>query len=268
MGKKSDRKIRTKKKLNQTILKLRSCYKMSNISKMNINDFQTKVMEEISAIRAIVEDLKGSSAPTTKKERKPRKPRDPDAPKNPWIVFTGKVRAALTEAGKPAGKECQQFASYLKQEFPDAYQMENDEILAAHDSWTPPPPKPKEPKDEPKSDADADSKPKRKPLSEEHKAKMLAGRKAAAERRKAESAAANSADSDSAEVPVPAPAPAPAPPKTGPTLRALPFKSKKYLWDPEGNGMWENKDGVKGAWAGMLSKDKKSIDTSATDYTA
>jgi hypothetical protein len=242
---------------------------MSNI-KMNINDFQTKVMEEISAIRAIVEDLRGSSAPTTKKERKPRKPRDPDAPKNPWIVFTGKVRAALTEAGKPAGKECQQFASYLKNEFPDAYQMENDEILAAHDSWTPPPPKPKEPKDEsqPNADADADSKPKRKPLSEEHKAKMLAGRKAAAERRKAEAAAANSTETDSADVPAPVPAPAPAPPKSAPTLRALPFKSKKYLWDPEGNGMWENKDGVKGAWAGMLSKDKKSIDTSATDYTA
>ena len=241
---------------------------MSNTTKMNINDFQTKVLEEISAIREIVENMKGSSSttPTAKKERKPRKPRDPDAPKNPWIVFTGKVRTALTEAGKPAGKECQQFASYLKNEFPDAYQMDNAEILAAHDSWTPPPPKPKESKDDAKSDAEAaESKPKRKPMTEEHKAKMLAGRRAAKERRNAEAAAANNSSEAEEEAPAPAPAPAP---KPAPTLRPLPFKSKKYLWDPEGNGMWlAEKDGSKGAWAGMLAKDKKSLDASASDYT-
>lgn len=246
-------------------------------TKMNINDFQSKVMEEISAIREIVKTLKTSPTTTLaaatvagKKERKPRKPRDPDAPKNPWIVFTGKVRAALKAAGKPAGKECQQFAKYLKSEFPDAYQMDEAEILAAHESWTPPPSEPKETKEEPKSEGEAESKPKtmRKPMTDEQKEKMRAGRLAAKQRREAEAGvvATTSSPEEVEEEGVAAAAEAPTP---APTLRPLPFNRKKYLWDPEGNGMWlAEKDGSKGTWAGVLAKDKKSIDASASDYTA
>lgn len=241
-------------------------------SKMQNTEFETKVMAMLREIHDLLESNNASNP--SMKEKKPRKPRDPNAAPNPWIVFTGKVRAALKAAGKPAGKECQQFASFLKTEFKeDAYGMEESEILAAHADWVPPPPKPKEDKDAPaeKSESEAKPKPKRT-LSEEQKAKMAAGRKAAAERRKAE-AAAKAADEAEAEEVEDAPTPPPpapkAAPKPAPTLKALPFKGKRYMWDAEQNGLWHmGEGGVKGVWAGKLSADKKSIDTSATDYTA
>jgi hypothetical protein len=238
-------------------------------SKMQNNDFETKVMEMLQEIK----NLLGSAASDpSMKEKKTRKPRDPNAAPNPWIVFTGKVRAALKAAGKPAGKECQQFASYLKAEFKEgAYEMEDSEILAAHADWTPPPPKPKESKDEIAEKSESESKPKpKRTLTEEQKEKMAAGRRAAAERRKAE-AAAKSADTDEAEAEAEAPAPAraPAPAKPAPTLKAFPFKGKRYLRDEEGGGLWAmGEGGAQGAWVGKLAADKKSIDTSATDYTA
>jgi hypothetical protein len=247
-------------------------------SNMNINDFQAKVMAELAEIK----NLLANAGPTTTvtKEKKARKPRDPDAPPNPWIVFTGRVRAALKSAGKPAGKECQQFASYLKTEFKEeAYNMEESEILAAHADWTPPPPKPKEDKDEEPAKSEAEEKPKpKRVLSEEQKAKMAAGRKAAAERRKAEKEAADAskdeeASSPAVTIPPPKPAAAAAPaakPKPALNLKPLPFKGKKMLWDPENNGCWLNDNGVKGAWQGVLTGSGKdrTLDTSAKDYTA
>lgn len=235
-------------------------------NKMSKSDFESKVLDELASIRAMLASG-NSSAPV--KEKKPRKPRDPDAPPNPWIVFTGKVRNALVNGGKPAGKQAQQFASYLKNEFPDAYGMDSDEILAAHADWTPPPAKAKDEDSEDKPVAD-ESKPKpKRTLSDEQKAKMAAGRKAAAERKKAEKAAAANAGNDAEDV---EDAPAPAPvveSKPQPALKALPFKGKKYMWDPENNGMWlQNADGSKGAWVGTLAKDKKSIDNSTSDYSA
>lgn len=236
---------------------------------MNINDFQAKVMAELAEIKNLLANV-GSSSPSTK-EKKARKPRDPDAPPNPWIVFTGRVRAALKGAGKPAGKECQQFASYLKTEFKeDAYSMEDSEILAAHADWTPPPPKPKADADDAPNKSEPDEKPKpKRVLTDEHKAKMAAGRKAAAERRKAETEAASQSDT----VPVPAPAPAakPTPAAKTTTLKPLPFKGKKMLWDPENNGVWlKNDDGSKGAWQGVLegSGKDRTLNAAAKDYTA
>ena len=238
---------------------------------MNINDFQAKVMAELAEIKNLLANV-GSSSPSTK-EKKARKPRDPDAPPNPWIVFTGRVRAALKAAGKPAGKECQQFASYLKTEFKeDAYSMEDSEILAAHADWTPPPPKPKADADDAPNKSEPDEKPKpKRVLTDEHKAKMAAGRKAAAERRKAETEAAS--QSDTAPVPAPAPAPAakPTPAAKTTTLKPLPFKGKKMLWDPENNGVWlKNDDGSKGAWQGVLegSGKDRTLNAAAKDYTA
>ena len=238
---------------------------------MNTNDFHAKIMAELAEIKNLLASH-NSSTPSTK-EKKPRKPRDPDAPPNPWIVFTGRVRTALKAAGKPAGKECQQFASYLKTEFPDdAYSMDENEIMAAHADWTPPPPKPKP--EAAATEAEPKPKPKRT-LSEEQKAKMAAGRKAAAERRKAEKAAAEAANSSAEKEvveTVPTPIAGPKQPanvvKPTPTLKAFPFKGKKMLWDPESNGVWLSDNGVKGAWQGILAKDKKSIDATASDYTA
>lgn len=166
-------------------------YKMSNT--MNTKNFESQIMAELAEIRAIVSNMKSSPS---MKEKKSKKAKDPNAEKKPpsdWIVFTGKVRAALKSANKPAGKEAQQFASHLKANFPDPYNMDESEMLAAHEDWTPPE-KPKEDKKEDKPAAPAASdvpKPKavRKPMSEEKKAEMAAKRKATIERKKAEAAA-------------------------------------------------------------------------------
>jgi hypothetical protein len=158
---------------------------------MNTKNFESEIMAQLAEIRAIVSNMKSSPS---MKEKKSKKAKDPNAEKKPpsdWIVFTGKVRAALTSAGKPAGKQAQQFASHLKANFPDPYNMDESEILAAHEDWTPPV-KPTEDKKEEKAAPAAAEVPKpkavRKPMSEEKKAEMAAKRKATIERKKAEAA--------------------------------------------------------------------------------
>lgn len=220
-----------------------------------MNDFQAKVLMELQAIREQLASTpsSGSSSKTQKKERKPR---DPNAKPNDWIVFTGRVRAALKAADLPAGKECQQFASHLKTVHSDAYNMTDEEIIAARNDWNAPPAKPKESDTKPTTDADAKPKPKRT-LTQEQKDKMAAGRKAAAERKKAEKDAVTAETPAVVEQPKSVPTPQP-------TLRPLPFKGKKYLWDPASNGLWiAEKDGSRGAWAGVLASDRKSIDATA-----
>ena len=231
----------------------------------------SNILDEVVALRKEVADLKSAKAPMGSAP-KTRKPRDPDAPPkapNAWIIFTGKVRTVLKEAGLPAGKECQQFASHLKATVPNAYEMDEADILAEHPKWTPPPPKPKEDKEEAE---EPKPKPKRT-LSDEQKAKMAAGRKAAAERRKAEAAAKAAEDGEAEELeeeaeeakpPSPKAKAPPAAPKAD--LKPFPFKGKKMLLDPTTNGVWlKEEDGSKGAWQGVLSKDKKSIDASVEE---
>ena len=233
---------------------------MSTKTNTSMNDFQTKVLSELAEIRQMLSAVPSTSAATGKAVKAPRKPRDPNAKPNDWIVFTGRVRTALKDAGLPAGKACQQFASYLKSNHPDAYSMTDEEIVGSHADWTPPPPKPKEADSGDAKPSAPVEKPKRT-LSDEQKAKMAAGRKAAAERKKAEQAVESNAP---APVPAPAPAPVAKVETPAPTLRPLPFKGKKYLWDPESNGMWvAEKDGSKGKWAGVLSADRKSLDATA-----
>lgn len=241
---------------------------------MNTTEFQKSIMAEIAECKSLLAEIKSgmgnsSSSSTKGKEKKARKPRDPNAAPNPWIVFTGKVRAALKSANKPAGKECQQFASWLKTEFKeDAYTMEDSEILAAHADWTPPPPKPKEDKAESAEEAEPKPKPKRV-MSDEQKAKMAAGRKLAAEKRKAAAAeaqaAAESADEAEAEA---APSPAPAP-KPALSLKPFPYKKQKMLLDSDRKGVWlRNEDGSQGAWQGIFDMASKTINSEAKDYTA
>jgi hypothetical protein len=245
---------------------------------MNVTEFQNKVLAELTTIR----EMLSSSSMKEKKEKKERKPRDPDAAPNPWIVFTGRVRDILKAAGHPAGKECQQFASHLKSSHPDAYNMSDEEIRTSRSDWEAPEPKPKSTvptktktktntkstestKTEPVAAlVDEDGVPVAKPkrvMTEEQKAKMAAGRKAAAERKKA----------DAAPVPAPAPAPAPvpAPVPVEKKLRPFPYKGKKLLWDTETNGTWlKNEDGSKGDWFGLLSEDRKSVDIKAANPDA
>ncbi len=150
------------------------------------------------------------------------------------------------------------------------------------------------------SSKDAVAKPKRV-LSEEQKAKMAAGRKAAAERRKAEKAAAE-ADKPASEA-----SEAEAKPKRVLTeeqkakmaagrkaaaerrkaekaaadaslkveippvgqiedtshLQPLNLKGRKYVWDTETNGCYKRAaDGSKGDWVGVYDPDTKTIDNS------
>lgn len=233
------------------------------------------LLNEVAALHRKVDELMSANkAPTGSGASKARKPKDPDAPPkapNAWIVFTGKVRATLKGAGKPAGKEAQQFASHLKASFPEAYEMEPEAILEAHEGWEAPPPKPKPEAPE----EEAKPKPKRT-LSEAQKAAMAEGRRKAAAARKAAEAAAKAAkdegeDEDEAEAEAEEadakpPTPKAAPPPPAPTLKAYPFKGKRYLLDEATRGMWHREaDGSKGAWAGRLSEDKKSLDASAEE---
>lgn len=232
---------------------------------MSMNDFQAKVLMELQAIREQLASTpsSGSSSKTQKKERKPR---DPTAKPNDWIVFTGRVRAALKAADLPAGKECQQFASHLKTVHSDAYNMTDEEIIAARNDWNAPPAKPKEKDGDTKPTSDTDAKPKpKRTLTQEQKDKMAAGRKAAAERKKAEKDAETVAKPVAQEQPKSVSTPeSKSVPTPQPTLRPLPFKGKKYLWDPASNGLWiAEKDGSRGAWAGVLASDRKSIDATA-----
>jgi hypothetical protein len=162
------------------------------------------------------------------------------------------------------------YASYLKNTYDDAYSWDNEAIISAFADYTPPDPKPRKPKDE-AADAEAEPKPKAKrTITPEHLAKMQAGRKAAAEARKAAEAATKAAESE----PEPEASPKPPTPKPSAKLTPLPFRGKRLVWDPATNGTWlrgpDADDGslTKGAWFGILGADKKSVDTSAADPSA
>lgn len=237
--------------------------------------------KEIEGLKSTAKTSMGSGA-----SRASRKPKDPNAPKkepNDWVKFTGRVRDALRAAGKSAGVQAQQYASHLKTSFPEeAYGMDADAIMSFYDDWEAPPAKPREKKAkpeaaEPAAAPEAKPKPKRSP---EHLAAMAAGRRAAAERRKAEAAAKAAEEAPkaagAAEPPATAEAASPkaAEPPKAPTstLVRFPYKAKQYLKDPETQGMWErNKDGSKGKWAGILrdveedGKTKKVLDASAEE---
>ena len=268
------------KKLNSLDLVLDGPTREMSTAKMNTTEFQNKVLSELALIREMLTNAPHSTDSSMKKPKRERKPRDPNAKPNDWIVFTGRVREILKANDFPAGKACQQFASFLKASHTNAYSMSDKDILAARSGWEAPPPKPKpEAADEAPAD---DSVPKPKPkrtLSDEQKAKMAAGRKAAAERRKAEAAAESAKDASPAEPakttppPAPAPVPAPVPSVAEPThpaatadkkLRPLPLKGKKYLWDTETNGLWmAGPNATRGDWVGIYNKTDKTIDRSA-----
>jgi len=235
----------------------------------------SNILDEVVALRKEVQELK-STAKTSKgsgASKAPKKPKDPNAPPkapNTWIVFTGKVRDALTSAGKPAGKQAQQFASHLKAKFPEAYEMTEEAILAEHATWTPPPAKPKEDKeDKPAESAEPKPKAARKPMSEEAKATAAAKRKATIERKKAEAAAVKATESaaEPAEPPAKAEVPktkaAEAPKAPSNQLKPFPFAGKKCLLDTETNGLWlRNADSSKGKWLGVLDESRKKLDNS------
>jgi hypothetical protein len=159
--------------------------------------------------------------------------------------------------------------------------MTDEEIQEARTSWEAPPPKPKAAEvtsggggasavaaaAEVLGEEDIPAPKPKRVLSEEQKAKMAAGRKAAADKKKAEKETVSEASTGPSH---PAPAPAPT---TGPShpvavekkLRPLPYKGKKLLWDTETNGTWLNESGEKGAWFGRYNKETRTVDTQAKE---
>lgn len=217
------------------------------------------VLNEVAALRARIEELMASQPP---KAAKASKPKDPDAPKkapNAWILFTGRVRTALKDNGLPAGREAQQYASFLKNSIPNAYEMTPEDILSHHAEWTPPDPKPKE-----ETAAEPKPKPKRT-ISAEHLAKMQAGKRAAAERRKAEEAAAKAVEAEAEDVESEAEDAPPSPKAPPRDLKPFPLKGKKLLKDSKTGGCWENKDGVPGEWKGVYNAETKTLDVSVPE---
>lgn len=226
---------------------------------VTMTDYQTI----LSKLTQISEKLDTFSVPSTKEAKKTRKPRDPDAPpakENPWVAFTGRVGKLFEGTDYSRGKEKQQFCSFLKTTHQNAYEMSDKEILAARAKWTGPLAKPKQ--EEAVAPIEETSVPVAKPkrtLSEEQKAKMAAGRKAAAERKNA-ALLQNGVPVEQVVVPVTLEPVS----KGSPAFRPFPFKGKRYLLDSNTNGLWKmESDGSQGDWVGVLNSDRKSIDTKA-----
>ena len=189
-----------------------------------------------------------------------------------WNAEVDKVKAEMLadgwthpETGKPVTrKDAMQEASRRRAADPDAPK---------------PKPKPKAAKEDVPSDADLDTSEKPKPkrtLSKEQLEKMAAGRKAAAERRKAEKAAAAIAS----EAPAPAIAekkvtfahpPLPASDddeeqEEVQMLQPINIKARKYLYEPLEGGCWKrNDDGTKGEWAGLYDQETKTLNQSVPE---
>lgn len=203
-------------------------------SQINMNDIQTKILSELAAIRDML-------SPPSKKEKKPRKT---NAAPNNWILFTGRVREILKTNQFAAGKEAQQFASHLKSLSENAYSMADEEILAARKTWTAPEKKEKEEKVK-----EEKVKEEKKEVKEEVKKeqKVVATKKVAK--------ALPVADIEETVKPPPSQ-----------NLRPFPLKGKKYVWDPESNGLWlPGPNNTKGSWVGVLSSDRKTIDTTVSN---
>lgn len=173
-----------------------------------------------------------------------------------WNAYVDQVKADMLnsgwthpETGKPVTrKDAMQEASRRRATDPTA-----------------PKPKPKPAKDaEPvASDGEAKPKPKRV-LSDEQKAKMAAGRKAAAERRRADAAVKTAMQAATKEMP-------PLPPsddevEEGDELQPINVKAKRYLWNPENGACYKrHNDGSKGEYVGVLDAESKTIDDSVLE---
>jgi hypothetical protein len=240
------------------------------------------IIHTIQGLRAMLETLEtqlsGGKVSVSKAQapaaEKPK--REPSAAMKAWNAEIEKVKAEMLadgwthpETGKPVTrKDAMQEASRRRAADPDAPK---------------PKPKPKAaPKEDVPSDADLDTSEKPKPkrtLSKEQLEKMAAGRKAAAERRKAEKAAAAVGPSHPTTATEPAPekkvtfAHPPLPASDDDEeqeevqmLQPINIKARKYLYEPLEGGCWKrNDDGTKGEWAGLYDQETKTLNQSVPE---
>ena len=231
----------------------------------------TEIIQAIQGLRAMLESLEarvssGEKAATVSMAPAAVKPKREASPALiAWNTYVDQVKADMAssgwkhpETGKPVTrKDAMQEASLRKASDPTA-----------------PKPLPKaEPKPKPKPVEGAEAKP-RKPMTEEHKAKLSAGRKAAAERKKAEAEAeaatattTTTTTTTAATTTIEYPPLPPSPPsEEGETLTPIAIKARKYLLNPYTNGCYKRKaDGSKGDWAGVYNNESKSIDASIAE---
>jgi hypothetical protein len=229
------------------------------------NMANSDILTTIQGLRAMLETLEaqvtGNKAVAVPKAPTAEKPkRQASDALKAWNSYVDKVKLNMEESnwthpetGKPVTrKDAMQEASRRRATDPDA-----------------PKPKPKEaskeaPKAEAPSDGEAKPKPK-KVLTEEHKAKLAAGRKAAAERRKAEKAALEPPAKPKAVTFAPPPLPA-SDDEEDTALLPLNLKGKKFLYNPETNGCYNRlADGTQGSWAGLYDPHTNSIDASVSE---
>lgn len=231
----------------------------------------SEIMTTIQGLRAMLETLEaqvmGNKAVAVPKAPAAEKPkRQASDALKAWNAYVDKVKADMVatgwthpETGKPVTRKDAMIEAKARRDTdPDAYKPKPKPVAAA--------------KAEKEVTADGEAKPKRV-LTEEHKAKMAAGRKAAAERRKAEKEAASATE----EIP---PSPRPAPKSLNIALPPLPpsddedsssllpisIKGKKFLYNPDNNGCYKRMtDGNKGEWVGLLDPVNNTIDASVKE---
>lgn len=221
-----------------------------------------EILNTIQALRAQLEALesqltggKVADAPKVAAAQKPKRVAS-DALKA-WNAYVDLVKADMIatdwthpETGKPATrKDAMQEAKLRRETDPNAY-------------------KPK-PKEAVKSEEVSDSEPKPKPkrtLSDEQKAKMAAGRKAAQERRKAEKEGEKIVEKKVTFVKAHPPLPASDDDDEPNDLEPLTIKAKKFWWNAQTYACYKREaDGSKGDWAGLYDPETKQLDTSVSE---
>jgi len=275
-------------------------------SKMIVNMTVAELEETIQRTVALALSEKDSlplkSNTKSNTKTKSRKVKDPSAPKkepNEFALFNKRINALLKENSvQSKASENMQFASYLKNQKSMA-EWTDEDILLEREGWSKPEISKQESEGKNKrknsvasvevtetvsAPVAVEEKPKRI-ISDEHKAKMKAGREAAKAKKDAEKAALTAA----VPAPVPAPAPvaatAPVPVKPAsakPTVKkASPpvnppstpvaatetetwvkkaFGGKKYLFNPANNQVRQMEaDGSMGEWVGICTDLKKGI---------
>lgn len=128
----------------------------TKMSSTNVNSVLTALLAEMKTLNGRISALEGlvsaKSAPAAagggKPAKKAKKEKDgasaEDKPKRAptaWVLFTGRVRSVLSEAGFPKkdlGVECIMFCSSLKDENADFDSWSDADILARRAAWTKP----------------------------------------------------------------------------------------------------------------------------------
>jgi hypothetical protein len=274
------------------------------IVNMTVAELEETIQRAVSLALSEKDSLPLKSNTKSNTKTKSRKVKDPSAPKkepNEFALFNKRINALLKENSvQSKASENMQFASYLKNQKSMA-EWTDEDILLEREGWSKPEISKQESEGKNKrknsvasvevtetvsAPVAVEEKPKRI-ISDEHKAKMKAGREAAKAKKDAEKAALTAAVPAPAPAPAPAPVAAPVPVKPAsakPTVKKASapvnppptpvaatetetetwvkkaFGGKKYLFNPANNQVrLMEADGSMGEWVGICTDLKKGI---------